>query len=213
LNLLVAYTENYEQCPDPAFDRYLSQLPGQHREQVLKYRFREDAQACLYGKLLLQTCLADLGVAGLGLENIKYTSHQRPYFDSSAIDFNLSHSGGLVVCAIAANVRLGIDIEQIKPIDVNAFEEQFSNEEMFFIREDESLLNFYSLWTKKEALIKADGKGLSIPLKQVVVRNNNTTIEDQRWFLTEIRIADGYCCHLSTDVQITAPVPVKKYTF
>jgi 4'-phosphopantetheinyl transferase len=213
-DVLIAYTENRERFASKVFNHYISQLPAMHREQILKYQFWEDAQACLYGKLLLRAGLVDLGIAGLDLKDIKYTSNKRPYFDSPEIDFNISHSGQLVVCAIAVNVRLGIDIEQVKPIEVADFKDQFSDEEMAVIRADgDNLRNFYALWTKKEALLKGNGKGLSIPLKQVVVKDNITSVESQAWFLTEIRIFDGYCCHLSTKTAVSNPILIKKYTF
>lgn len=231
MSMLVAYAENIAQFPSNVWDGYLSRLPQPHREQVLKYKFREDAQACLCGKLLLLRCLEGLGMRHLRLEDLCYTSHQRPYFQDAAIDFNISHSGRFVVCAAAGNMRLGIDIEQIKPVDIADFQDQFSNEEMAFIRRDPgSLVNFYTLWTKKEALIKADGKGLSIPLRQISVIGGDSdsgvvgeehqqwpqrpvTIENRSWYLTEVRIAEGYCCHLATSVMITEPVRLEKYTF
>lgn len=232
--MLIAYAENTAPFPPNVWDGYLCRLPQEHREQVLRYKFREDAQACLYGKLLLLRCLEELGIRHLRLEDLRYTSHQRPYFNDAAIDFNISHSGRFVVCAAAEDIRLGIDIEQIKPVDVTDFQEQFSDDEMRLIRSDHgSFVNFYSLWTKKEALIKADGKGLSIPLKQISVvgpvvgeehqqrrqrrehqqRQQPVIIENRPWFLTEINISEGYCCHMATSVEITEGVTVRKFTF
>lgn len=232
--MLIAYAENTAQIAPNVWDGYLCRLPQAHREQVLRYRFREDAQACLYGKLLLLRCLEELGIHQLRLEDLAYTSHQRPYFNGVAVDFNISHSGKFVVCAAAENIRLGIDIEQIKPVDVNDFQDQFSDDEMRLIRSDHgSLVNFYNLWTKKEALIKADGKGLSIPLKQISVIGADVgeehqhrrheehrqrgqhpiIIENRPWFLTEITISEGYCCHLASSVEIREGVVVKKFIF
>lgn len=222
--MLIAYAENIAPFPPNVWDGYLCRLPQAHREQVLRYRFREDAQACLYGKLLLLRCLEELGIRHLRLEDLNYTGHQRPYFNGAAIDFNISHSGKFVVCAAAENIRLGVDIEQIKPVDLNDFQEQFSDDEMRFIQSDDgSFVNFYNIWTKKEALIKADGKGLSIPLKQISVvsavageehqHRRAVIIENHPWFLTELNISEGYCCHLATSVEITKGIPVKKFTF
>ncbi|MBT1695328.1 4'-phosphopantetheinyl transferase superfamily protein [Fulvivirgaceae bacterium PWU4] len=230
--MLIAYAENSAPFPPNVWDGYLCRLPNEHREQVLRYKFREDAQACLYGKLLLLRCLEELGIGHLRLEDLRYTSHQRPYFNDAAIDFNISHSGKFVVCAAANNIRLGIDIEQIKPVAVTDFKEQFSDDEMRLIQSDDgSFVNFYNLWTKKEALIKADGKGLSIPLKQVSVigaggvvgvvgeehqqrrHQQPVIIENRSWFLTEINISEGYCCHLATSEMITEGLRVRRFMF
>lgn len=224
--MLIAYAENNAPFPPNVWDGYLCRLPPEHRKQVQRYKFREDAQACLYGKLLLLRCLEELGIRHLRLEDLRYTSHHRPYFGDAAIDFNISHSGRFVVCAAARSIRLGIDIEQIKPVAVTDFQEQFSDEEMRLIQSDRgNFANFYNLWTKKEALIKADGKGLSIPLKQVSVmgvsegvvgeehQQRPVVIEKRSWFLTEINISEGYCCHLATSEMITEGLIVKKFMF
>jgi 4'-phosphopantetheinyl transferase len=58
---------------------------------------------------------------------------------------------------------------------------------------------FFRLWTQKEALIKANGKGLFIPLKTICINRNAAQIESEPWYLQEIPIAEKYICHLATD--------------
>jgi len=124
--LIIAYTENLKKLQTDIYQRYLVTLPPAHQERILRYKFWQDAQRCLFGKLLLEHGLRELGFHNLTLQNIKYTQFQRPYFEYEKVDFNISHSGTLVVCAIAANIRIGIDIEEIKPIDTNDFRDYFS---------------------------------------------------------------------------------------
>jgi 4'-phosphopantetheinyl transferase len=67
---------------------------------------------------------------------------------------------------------VGIDVEEIKPIDFDIAKRFFSsNEHRQFLQqpEDKKLAFFYDIWTMKEAVIKAEGKGLSIPLDSFTV--------------------------------------------
>jgi len=83
-------------------------------------------------------------------------------------NFNLSHSGDFVVCAID-NKPIGIDIEKIESIDHKGIAQSFfSKDEYDFISKGDlqaQVDKFYEIWTLKESYIKADGRGLTIPLK------------------------------------------------
>ncbi len=85
------------------------------------------------------------------LNHLSYTKFGRPYLDNSRIDFNISHSGDYVVCAVTTHGRIGIDIEKIKPIDLFDFERYMTPQEWNAIRDSvEPYHTFYSYWTKKE---------------------------------------------------------------
>lgn len=85
--------------------------------------------------------------------------------------FNLSNSPGLVVCLIARGAEVGVDVEpheRAKKIAELA-PEVFSPLELAqleALRSEEKLHRALSLWTLKEAYIKARGMGLSLPLKK-----------------------------------------------
>jgi len=89
----------------------------------------------------------------------------------NTLRFNLSHSGNMALIAITKNRDIGVDIESINP----NFPCQEIAEKFFSPLEKSVLLSlpahlqpraFFTCWTRKEAYIKAVGKGLSIPLNQ-----------------------------------------------
>ena len=92
-----------------------------------------------------------------------------PEFSSSLLNFNLSHSDNMALFAITRNMEIGVDIERVR----SDFEYEeiakrfFSANEVAILRTiptEKRLEAFYHYWTRKEAYIKAHGKGLSLPL-------------------------------------------------
>jgi 4'-phosphopantetheinyl transferase len=92
----------------------------------------------------------------------------------SELKFNLSHSHGVAVFAVAKQRELGIDLEKIRPdfASREIAERYFSPQE---VSELEALppslytLGFFQCWTRKEAYVKARSEGLQIPLNSFSV--------------------------------------------
>jgi 4'-phosphopantetheinyl transferase len=104
------------------------------------------------------------------------SSHGRPEIVRSrgipAIRFNVSHTRGLVACAVTLEVDVGIDVENIHgaPPPVGVAERFFAPAEVAVLRGlrgSEQAAKFYEYWTLKESYIKALGVGLSMPLDRV----------------------------------------------
>ncbi len=98
-----------------------------------------------------------------------YSEWGKPQLDGNQIHFNLSHSHDSVVVAVSKEPLIGIDIEFTVPIPdmKRVAEHHFSQSEqaiLFALDESEQLKAFYQCWTRKEAFIKADGRGLGIAL-------------------------------------------------
>ena len=95
------------------------------------------------------------------------------------ISFNLSHTGGLALVAIAGSGRVGIDAETVRSeIEVEDLSRRFfapaEAAEILALSPDARLEAFFTCWTRKEAFVKALGGGLSVPLDrfQVSVRSD-----------------------------------------
>jgi 4'-phosphopantetheinyl transferase len=95
------------------------------------------------------------------------------------IPFNLSHTGGLALVAIAGIGRVGIDAETVRSgIEVEDLSRRFfapeEADEILALSPDARLAAFFTCWTRKEAFVKALGGGLSVPLDgfQVSVRSD-----------------------------------------
>ena len=97
----------------------------------------------------------------------KYDFRGKPYLEKSPFYFSISHSEDIVSCIIA-KIKVGIDIERIRPINSFAVKKSLTD------FEHSTLLNaknkeeyFFRLWTLKESFLKVTGYGLSYGMKNI----------------------------------------------
>ncbi len=89
------------------------------------------------------------------------------------LSFNVSHSGGLAVFAVANGFEVGVDIEEVHPLsDLEATASIFLSPdelaEFEAMPSDRKLERFFTLWTCKEAVLKALGSGFTSPVKDIL---------------------------------------------
>jgi 4'-phosphopantetheinyl transferase len=193
-------------------DYGLSILSTSEKNRVLRFRQWRDVQASLLGKLMLIEGAKNFSEFDY-FQKISHSQFRKPYFKDSKLEYNISHSGEFVVCAISNESPVGIDIEEIKDVDIAEYAFLMSDAEMQYIMEGEDpMLNFYSIWTKKEAVMKADGRGLNIPLRNVVIDGESANVEGTKWALTTIALSKFYSVHLATRVGCSRSCELKKYT-
>jgi 4'-phosphopantetheinyl transferase len=188
-------------------------MPYKIQEKILKYRRWQDAHASRFGKLLLREKLNELGL-DCSLTNLKFTDYGKPYLEENNLRFNISHSGTKVVCAFASFSTIGIDLEEVKPLSMVDFINQFTDYEWKQINASEdTLLEFYKLWTGKEAVIKAEGKGLSIPLQSISIQENKVILTQNTWHLKQIDLFKNYMLHVAHKNETTQRINTKLFIF
>jgi 4'-phosphopantetheinyl transferase len=107
-----------------------------------------------------------LGVEASAIE-FRTSEFGKPFVAGTEIQFNLSHSGDLAVCAVTRGRRIGVDVECIRPVEEmdGIVERFFTGGEGERIRDaPDRERAFFECWTRKEAYIKGVGEGFSIPL-------------------------------------------------
>ena len=83
--------------------------------------------------------------------------------NASSLQFSLSHSHSIAVLAVAQGLPLGVDVEEVRPIEPEVAATHFSAIELTYLSQltgDAWLSGFYRCWTRKEAILKAEGVGL-----------------------------------------------------
>ncbi len=115
--------------------------------------------------------------------------------DAPSFFFNLSHSGGLALCAVGQLGEIGVDIERIRPLSYpgGLARDHLSPEERRLRSDWETEAarpEFFRIWARKEAILKAAGLGLSRPLDRVdTIRGE---LDGRSWWLTDVFPGEGF---------------------
>lgn len=143
-----------------------------------------------------------------------YNEHGKPFLvDACAgtgLCFNLSHSRDLALFAVTHHHEVGVDVEYHRP---GSLEDRMRIARRFFSDEEYRVLTtlpahrrqeaFFVCWTRKEAFIKAKGRGLSLPLSHfdvslspdepaALLATRWDKTEAARWSLYGLHPGDGY---------------------
>ncbi len=194
-------------------DLYMNLLPAEEQLRISNYKREEDRLSALAAKALLMLCIKQMGISA-DWRRLKRNAYGKPYLEGSEglVNFNISHSGSYAVVAISTKVAVGVDIESIRPIQVDDFENCFTLEEWQTIRKsNNSLTQFFTYWSIKEAAIKAAGKGLSIPLTDVHITEGLARIGAEQYVYREIALHEAYSLAVAAPAWLPHPiVPVDK---
>lgn len=131
---------------------------------------------------------------------ILFNPFNKPYLaDHSQYKFNISHSGNRGLIAISHGPEVGIDIEQLRPIDTNTNLNDFvfSPEEKKVFQQlevDKKQDFFFNCWVKKESVLKALGTGFSQynPNDLSISSRLNMMIEEKNIQLCELPLKSDY---------------------
>jgi 4'-phosphopantetheinyl transferase len=203
--VLVLFSEIDERSHRRLFSAHLGKFHAKEQEKLLRYRRWQDAQLSLLGKLLVMKGAEAMGVPYTGNELLQYNQYGKPAWKQNPFFFNISHSGGIAVCAVTKSMEVGIDIEIKHQVTVSDFRSQMlSTEWERVVSADNEMAAFYKYWTEKEAVIKAYGFGLSIPLQSFEIVNSCTNVNGRPFYLREIGVHHDYVCHIATGEKLAA---------
>jgi len=142
----------------------------------------------------------------------------KPVLETNPKDlkFNLSHSEDMALFAFTRSYPIGVDIEYIHPIkDIQLIAKSFlSSEEMkAFLKLPKNIQpdSFFRVWTRKEALTKAIGTGITVPLEQLEVGVNpeesprlkfsqTNNLKHTNWKLVDLYPADDYIATVAVEI-------------
>jgi 4'-phosphopantetheinyl transferase len=145
-------------------------------------------------------------------------SFGKPFVDETnggrVPEFNVSHAGGLVLVGVCESRRVGIDVEEIRPIDdlSSIAKSHYTSQERAFIfgqASEHRLRAFFRCWTRKEAYVKGLGTGLSIPLDSFEThiqpepgRTSHVgpgSTNGANWQLTDLDVPEGYMAAVAVE--------------
>ena len=195
-----------------------SALPKSEQQQADRFRIPACRERYVLGRAMLRELLsAQLGAAPSKIE-LHYTPHGKPRLalPDSDLAFNLSHSGDQVILALAKAMQIGVDVEQIRVVERRdqIAEGILGSSELAqftLLGDADRQQAFFRVWTRKEAIVKAHGRGLLFPLTEVEVsltteepllrRFQTSGRDDAPWHLSDVEVGEGYVSALATSVQ------------
>lgn len=207
------YTELGKELPPAVFLEHLEVLPESMHDSINRFMFWQDRQRSLYGKLLLREGLTRYGYGPDILSKLTYSAYNRPGLEGP-VDFNISHSGDYIICAVTNRGRVGADVEAVREIPLDNFRRVMTEGQWAEIHAHESPQEvFFRYWAMKESVIKANGKGLSIPLDQLEVVDGTVICEGETWELREVELDKEHFTCIASDEQECAVLKWKLNSF
>lgn len=162
---------------DVEIEEAMSLLSPPERERAARFVFARDRRDYAAAHALLRTSLSRYAPIEPHAWQFAEANGGKPYVcrasEAPRLSINLSHTPGLVACAIAGGADVGIDVEATdRKVDPRVAQRFFSSDENRALlrcpSEARRADRFFALWTLKEAYVKATGQGLAHPLHTMV---------------------------------------------
>lgn len=169
---------------------YHQLLSVAERKRAERFYFERDRNAFITARAILRTLLGNYLQASPSSFSFTYNEYGKPLLDEAGdLSFNLSHSAHCGLFGFTRRAVIGVDVEQIqRDLDWTSVAKQvFAPAEREAIQQlpkDRQVPAFFRCWTSKEAFIKADGRGISLPLDQFEVEvdpNKPARIKAVHW--------------------------------
>ena len=185
------------------------------RQKADRFRFDQDRTRHVVGREVLRSILARCMKTEAERLRFEYNAFGKPRLAPRLRDglvepfqFNVSHSGDLVLIALTMGRAVGIDVEKMRTkLDVERIAASyFSPLERLTLHSLPAHLRrdaFFDCWTRKEAYIKAVGDGLSLPLDEFdvcflpgqeprLLATRPHPAEARRWVFRALDLGPGY---------------------
>lgn len=202
----------------PQFPSFWDRLSEAERERAAAFRFDRHRDAYVVAHGVLHDVLSrylEVDPAAIAFD---LDASGRPSLAGglgATLDFNLSHAGEALAVVVASGQSVGVDVEQVASgTDTSSLAERFfALEEIEQIRSapaERAAAAFFDCWTKKEAIVKAIGRGLSIPLDSFAVeigaRRQRVAVAGEGAFtIVDLDLSDGYAgaVAMELDAELT----------
>jgi 4'-phosphopantetheinyl transferase len=204
----------------PYHVRMLEQLlSADELEKAARFHFHKDRDHFIVARGTLRSIVGKYLKMPPDKLKFYYGSHGKPSLEEKTnpgmIQFNISHSKGLALCAVAHRREVGVDLEFI-----HADHSFGCVAEQFFSKREAAALNscsehlrlklFFKLWTRKEACLKAQGKGLTVDLNKIdvcsveedacsLIQLNENALENTELSLTDLDIEGDYAAAVAAE--------------
>ena len=208
--------------PYEVVQRFRSTLEDEELHRADRFHFEKDRTSFAVSRGFLRQVLARYLHTNAEALRFSYGPFGKPALDGdhkhSHVRFNMSHSRGVGLVAVTESKEVGVDVEYVRA--------DFASEDIarrFFSPNEVRAFNglpselrvaaFFRCWSRKEAYIKAIGRGLSQPLDgfdvtlapdapPALLRADGDDVS--RWSLSDIDVGEDYAAALVVEGQISS---------
>jgi 4'-phosphopantetheinyl transferase len=192
-------------------DDLFSFLSSEEKKRSKRFYFEQDKKNYIITRGVLRILLGKYLQRYPATIQFIYGEHGKPFLNKENhkpdIRFNISHSKNISLIVFNLGRDIGVDVEYIRKIHHLSMAKRFfspdEEKEILSLPGPEQLEAFFSFWTKKEAFIKAQGGGLSVPLRSFSVSSTKKTKarityianaheEEKVWSLFDIEVGKEY---------------------
>lgn len=195
---------------DVEVQEFTALLSPDELDRMARFRFEHDRRDFAFAHGVLRTILGGYLRTEPARLRFCYSEHKKPDLadPESGLRFNLSHTDGYVLLAVCLGREIGADVEKLR----DDFETDELASRFFSVAEGRALRRlpkqhrrraFFRCWTRKEALLKARGGGLMLPLdnfdvsigerdEEVRLTTRPDAADARRWRILNIEVPEGY---------------------
>lgn len=170
--------------------------PDEHR-RAERFHYPKDRSAFINARASLRRLLGSYlhrPPEAISFDYGAYGKPSLPETEQTGLNFNLSHAGGYALIGFTTGQPIGVDLEAEDPsIEIERLTERFFSPEesrqVLALPAADRVPAFFRTWTRKEAFLKANGAGLSLPLEEFGVTVNlrkPVRIERIKWAPQEV---------------------------
>jgi 4'-phosphopantetheinyl transferase len=178
--------------------------PAEH-EQFQKFRMPEKRAEAILSRALLRERLSHFTGVPPQTIALTYNPHGKPELHDNAVRFNISHTAGYVLLGLSRHHELGVDIESPRTrIEHENLARRFftpgEHAALMAAPVEERVAAFFRCWTRKEAILKASGRGISAGLDtfEVPLQPRLAPTPIAEWMLHDLPVPQTHVAALAT---------------
>lgn len=201
-----------------------------------RFKFPELAEKWAFTRQALREILAEYLLQSAETINFEIAENGKPWLKSKLenkpIYFNLSHSGYKALIAITSICEIGVDVEKQKNMtELEEIAKRFFSQKecnaLLALPNSQRQAAFFRIWTRKEAVIKANGLGMSMPLDKfnvpittfndwIELVISNSCAKNGHYYIYDVIINKEYeaaLCLYSDDMKLEQKPKIRYYDY
>ena len=200
-------------------ERFVALLDPDERSRANRFHFDKDRKHFVVARGFLRVLLGRYLKRDPKQLKFSYGPYGKPSLNGEELlRFNMSHSHGMALYALTEGRDIGVDVEYVRADFTSddiarRFFSPFEVEALCGLPTEERVASFFRCWTRKEAYIKATGRGLSQPLdgfdvtlapaeSAALLRTDAGAHE--HWSMANIEVGPGYAGAVAVEGPVTA---------